>query len=47
VTDYVLKKAPALEQELIDHSMDDAMRYLPLAASGQWEKAMTALHSTE
>jgi|TARA_B110000114_G_scaffold159572_1_gene175620 PTH1 family peptidyl-tRNA hydrolase len=47
VADYVLKKAPAKEQELIGHSMDDAMRYLPLAVSGQWEKAMTALHSTE
>ena len=47
VADYVLKKAPAKEQELIGHSMDDAMRSLPLAVSGQWEKAMTALHSTE
>ena len=47
VADYVLKKAPIKEQELINHSIDDALRYLPLAVSGQWEKAMTALHSTE
>jgi PTH1 family peptidyl-tRNA hydrolase len=47
VADYVLKKSPIKEQELINHSIDDALRYLPLAVSGQWERAMTALHSAE
>ena len=47
VADYVLKKAPTKEQELINNSIDDAMRHLPLAVTGQWERAMTALHSAE
>ncbi len=47
VADYVLKKAPTKEQDLINNSIDDAMRHLPLAVTGQWERAMTALHSAE
>ena len=47
VADYVLKKAPTKEQELINDSIDDAMRHLALAVTGQWERAMTALHSAE
>ncbi|CAI8281804.1 MAG: Peptidyl-tRNA hydrolase [Porticoccaceae bacterium UBA1117] len=47
VADYVLKKAPTKEQELINNSIDDAMRHLALAVTGQWERAMTALHSAE
>ena len=45
VADYVLKKASPNDQQLIANSIDDALRYLPLAVDGQWEKAMTALHS--
>ena len=45
VADYVLKKASPSDQQLIANSIDDALRYLPLAVDGQWEKAMTALHS--
>ena len=46
VADYVLKKGLSIkDQDLINnHSMDDAIRSLPLAVSGQWERAMTALH---
>lgn len=47
VVDYVLKKATPSEQELINISIDDSMRALPLALSGQWERAMTKLHSTD
>ena len=47
VVDYVLKKAPPSEQELINISIDNSMRALPLALSGQWERAMTKLHSTD
>jgi PTH1 family peptidyl-tRNA hydrolase len=45
VTDYVLKKASPSDQQLITNRIDDALRALPLAISGQWEKAMTALHT--
>ena len=45
VADYVLKKASPSDQQLITNSIDDALRALPLAISGQWEKAMTALHT--
>ena len=45
VADYVLKKASPDDQQLIANSIDDALRHLPTAIEGQWEKAMTALHS--
>jgi len=45
VADYVLKKASPNDQQLIANSIDDALRHLPTAVEGQWEKAMTALHS--
>jgi PTH1 family peptidyl-tRNA hydrolase len=45
VADYVLKKASPSDQQLITNSIDDALRHLPTAVEGQWEKAMTALHS--
>jgi len=47
VADYVLKKASASDQQLISNSIDDALRTLPLAVSGQWERAMTALHTVQ
>ena len=47
VVDYVLKKATPSEQELINISIDDSMRALPVAVTGQWERAMTKLHSTD
>lgn len=47
VADYVLKKASPSEQQLILNSIDDALRTLPLALNGQWERAMTALHTAQ
>ncbi|MDG2502342.1 MAG: aminoacyl-tRNA hydrolase [Porticoccaceae bacterium] len=45
VADYVLKKASPNDQQLIANSIDDALRALPLAVAGEWEKAMLKLHS--
>ena len=45
VVDYVVKKASLEDQALIAESIDEALRTLPLAVSGKWEKAMTQLHS--
>jgi len=45
VADYVLKKASPNDQQLIINSIDDALRALPLAVAGEWEKAMLKLHS--
>ena len=45
VTNFVLKKAPASEQQLIDDSIDCAIREIPKAVDGQWQLAMTALHT--
>lgn len=47
VADYVLKKASPSDQQLISNSIDDALRSLPLAIPGQWERAMTALHTVQ
>jgi len=47
VADYVLKKASPTDQQLISNSIDDALCTLPLAVSGQWERAMTALHTVQ
>ena len=47
VADYVLKKASPADQQLITNSIDDALRTLPLAITGQWERAMTALHTVQ
>lgn len=45
VTNYVLKKAPPSDRNLIEDSMLNAMAIVPLIADGEWEKAMNALHS--
>ena len=45
VAEYVLKKPSPNDQQLINNSIDDALRTLPLAVTGQWEKAMHALHT--
>ncbi|HAZ79630.1 MAG TPA: aminoacyl-tRNA hydrolase [Porticoccaceae bacterium] len=47
VADYVLKKAAPADQVLIDNSLCSALRTLPTAVIGQWERAMTTLHSAE
>lgn len=47
VTNYVLRPAPAAEQELIDEAIQAARRELPVILSGDLERAMQALHSRE
>ncbi|MBX2807898.1 MAG: aminoacyl-tRNA hydrolase [Cellvibrionaceae bacterium] len=45
VSHYVLKKASAQDQQLIDTSVDHALSALPLAIAGNWNQAMQYLHS--
>jgi PTH1 family peptidyl-tRNA hydrolase len=45
VVNFVLRKAPQSEQQLIDQSIDDAVRVMPMTAAGQWNNAMKELHS--
>jgi PTH1 family peptidyl-tRNA hydrolase len=45
VAAYVLRKAPADEQKLIDESIDRAIEVLPLVIKDDWEKAMQTLHT--
>ncbi|ODS22950.1 aminoacyl-tRNA hydrolase [Candidatus Endobugula sertula] len=45
VSDYVLKKASAKEQQLIDNSLYEATRVLPMLTNGQWNDAMKELHT--
>jgi PTH1 family peptidyl-tRNA hydrolase len=45
VSHYVLRKAPANERQLIENSINDSLRILPLVAAGEWNKAMKELHT--
>lgn len=45
VANFVLKRAPQSEQELIDESIDRAIACLPDAIKGDWDKAMKNLHT--
>lgn len=45
VTGYVLGKAPADEQLEMENAIDRALDVLPLAISGELQKAMNQLHS--
>ena len=45
VVNFVLRKAPQSEQQLIDQSIDNAVRVMPITAAGQWNSAMKELHS--
>ena len=47
VSDWVLSKASKIEQELIDLSIDESLRALPLLLAGDDVKAMTHLHSSD
>jgi peptidyl-tRNA hydrolase, PTH1 family len=47
VADYVLKKAPAAEYNLMEDSIQDALRVMPDVVSGNMEKAMHQLHSNQ
>ncbi|MGM0594061.1 MAG: aminoacyl-tRNA hydrolase [Pseudomonadota bacterium] len=45
VTGYVLGKAPADEQRLMEQAIDMALEVMPLAISGETQKAMNRLHT--
>jgi len=45
VIDYVLKKAGAEEQGLIDDAISQALDVMSMVLKGEMEKAMTALHT--
>jgi PTH1 family peptidyl-tRNA hydrolase len=45
VSDYVLKKPSPADQKLIADSIQRALEQLPVALDGDWEKAMTTLHT--
>ena len=47
VSAWVLSKASKIEQSLIDLSVDEALRALPLLLDGEDVKAMTRLHSSD
>ena len=46
VTQYVLKKAPDSEQQMIDGSIVRACNMIPMVCNGEWEQAMRELHTT-
>ena len=45
VVDYVLRKAPSSEQQLIERALDDALRVLSLVVRDEFERAMQTLHT--
>ena len=45
VTGYVLKKAPAEQQQQIELAIDATMKELPKIVAGEWATAMNQLHS--
>lgn len=47
VEGYVLKRAPAEEQQLIDSALAEALTTLPLIIHGEMEKAMQQLHTVK
>lgn len=44
VVDFVLKRAPKSEREMLEASIDEAIRTLPEVAAGNWNKAQTQLN---
>ncbi|MGN0922460.1 MAG: aminoacyl-tRNA hydrolase [Cellvibrio sp.] len=45
VANFVLKRAPQSEQQLIDDAIDRALDCLPEALEGKWDSAMKLLHT--
>ncbi|MFP6807726.1 MAG: aminoacyl-tRNA hydrolase [Pseudomonadales bacterium] len=45
VTGHVLGKASAQDKDTIGQCIDEALRCMPLASLGEWEKAMNRLHN--
>jgi PTH1 family peptidyl-tRNA hydrolase len=44
VVDFVLKRAPKSERELLNASIDEAISHLPEAILGNWNKAQTLMN---
>lgn len=44
VTGHVLGRASQADRTLIETCIEEAMRYMPLAIAGEWEKAMNSLN---
>jgi PTH1 family peptidyl-tRNA hydrolase len=47
VTNYVLNRAPNEDTRLIEQAIDKALYALPLAISGEMQRAMNSLHTEE
>ena len=47
VTGHVLSKISHSERDMIDLCIDEALKVLPLAISGEWQRAMHVLHKFE
>ena len=45
VVNFVMRRAPASEQQLIDQSIDNAIKAIEPTVVGQWNSGMKALHS--
>ncbi|MFV8782306.1 aminoacyl-tRNA hydrolase [Microbulbifer sp. SA54] len=45
VANYVLQRAPRVEQDQLAEAIDRAIDALPIAASGDWNAAMKTLHT--
>ncbi len=45
VSAYVLKKAPAAEQNLIEDAIRESEKAIPALVNGDWQKAMHELHT--
>lgn len=45
VTGHVLSKASREDRDLIYTCIDEAVSVMPLAATGEWQRAMTQLHN--
>ena len=46
VSDYVLSRPSKSDRQSIDDSIDEAIRALPLLASGEWARATMQLHTS-
>ncbi|WP_417581933.1 aminoacyl-tRNA hydrolase [Nitrincola sp.] len=45
VSGFVLTRAPETERMQTQAAIDEALRHLPLAVAGEWQRAMNQLHS--
>ncbi|WP_461516791.1 aminoacyl-tRNA hydrolase [Porticoccus sp.] len=47
VVNYVLRRAPVDEQQLIDQGIENAIRVIGETVTGHWNNAMKALHTND